>query len=408
MLPRGSFERRLFGVLLLVSVLPSMVALGAGAWTASRAAALVGGTTGWERVAESGRDLVAGAEDSGEARLAAAADRHRRELSNSLVQARRLEFLLGRSLRVAAATALLLGLLLAGASFVLARRLARGMARPIGELIDWTERVGRGEPLPASGAAEVGADEFGRLRGAFRAMSAEIAAGRERAAEEERSRAWVSMARRVAHELKNPLTPIRFAVRSLAAGEASPEIRREALQVLEAETDRLDELARAFGQFGRLPEGPPSEVDLREMLEYLLRTHLPPGRAWTLEAPERGVVRGHHDALTRVFANLILNAVEASAERPGTIDVRMEADQDEVRVEVADAGPGVPAPLQGRIWEPDFTTKPRGTGLGLALVRQAVRAHGGEARVSNRPEGGAVFRVRLPAAAAAPPGGHEA
>jgi signal transduction histidine kinase len=400
MLPRGSFERRLFVVLILVSVLPAVLALGAGAWTASRAAAMAGAAAGWERVAGSGYALVQEAEardETADGGLADAASRHRRELAASLVQARRLEFLLSRSLRVAVVFALLAGVVLAGIAFGLARRLAREMARPVDELVGWTERIARGEPLPPPVLGEDVGDEFARLRGAVRSMADEVAASRERGLEEERSRTWISMARKVAHELKNPLTPIRLAVRSLAGGGAAPERMREALEVLTAETERLDALARAFAQFGRLPEGPPSEVDLREMLEYLLRTHLPADRPWRLDAGKRAVIRGHHDALARAFANLILNAAEAAGERPGSIDVAVRESEEAVEVEVRDPGPGLPEEILPRIWEPDFTTKPRGTGLGLALVRQIVRAHEGEAEAFNLPGGGAAFRVRLPA-----------
>jgi signal transduction histidine kinase len=233
-------------------------------------------------------------------------------------------------------------------------------------------------------------------------MAAELEASRERALEAERTRTWIAMARRVAHELKNPLTPLRLAVHTLSRSEAAdaPEVR-EALEVIGAESDRLDELARAFAQFGRLPDGPPSEIDLRELLDYLLRTHLPPAISWRLDAPEElPLIQGHHDALARAFANLLLNAVDALDGGAGTVHVALEvaaeAEGEVIEARIADSGPGIPPEHLERIWEPDFSTRSRGTGLGLALVRQTVQAHGGRAWARNRPGGGAEFHIQLP------------
>lgn len=399
--PRGSFERRLLIVLLLFSLLPSLVLLGIGTYAVSGAVSLTGSPAAWERVAESGRELIERAEAAGDPELARAAARHRAELSESVVQARRWEFLLGRSLALLPVASLLLALLLGGLALRAARGMARGLSRPIRRLVGWSQRIARGEPLPparADSPAERG--EFGVLRGALRTMAAELVASRARALEAERTRTWVAMARRVAHELKNPLTPLRLAVHALARSEAADSpAAREALEVIGAETARLDELARAFAQFGRLPEGPPSEVDLRELLDYLLRTHLPPHVAWRLDAPEElPLVRGHHDALSRAFANLLLNAVDAIGDAGGTVHAAIEPapDGSAVEVRIADSGLGVPAEHLERIWEPDFSTKSRGTGLGLALVRQTVQAHGGRASARNRPEGGAEFSISLP------------
>ncbi|MBA2244564.1 MAG: HAMP domain-containing histidine kinase [Gemmatimonadetes bacterium] len=401
--PRGSFERRLLIVLVLFSLLPSLVLLGVGTYALSRAVSLAGTPAAWERVAESGRELIERAERSGDPELSEAAARHRSELSESLLQARRWEFLLTRTLVLLPLAALLLALLLGWLAVRAARGMARGLSRPIRRLVRWSQLIARGEPLPAARAdtpAQRG--EFGILRDAFRTMAAELEASRERALEAERTRTWIAMARRVAHELKNPLTPLRLAVHTLARSEAAdaPEVR-EALEVIGAESDRLDELARAFAQFGRLPDGPPSEIDLRELLDYLLRTHLPPAISWRLDASEElPLIRGHHDALARAFANLLLNAADALDGGAGTVHVALEvaaeAEGEVIEARIADSGPGIPPEHLERIWEPDFSTRSRGTGLGLALVRQTVQAHGGRAWARNRPGGGAEFHIQLP------------
>jgi signal transduction histidine kinase len=113
-------------------------------------------------------------------------------------------------------------------------------------------------------------------------------------------------------------------------------------------------------------------------------------------------VMGHHDALSRAFANLLLNAGEVVSQAGrGAVTVEVGEAEGEVEVRVLDDGPGIAPENVERVWEPDFTTKARGTGLGLALVRQTVQAHGGRVWARNRPEGGAEFGVALPAGPAA-------
>jgi signal transduction histidine kinase len=404
--PRGSFERRLLIVLVLFALLPTLVLLALGATLASEAVLLTGSPAAWERVAESGRELIGTAELSGDPALVQAAQRHRQELSASLVQARRWEFLISRGLAVLPFLTLGLAALLGWLALRAARAMARGMAAPIRQLVEWSGVIARGETLPEeSEEKEPPTSEFAVLRDAFRSMSREITASREKAVEAERVRTWVAMARSVAHELKNPLTPLRLAVHTLER-EPQPrsETEREALEVIATEAARLDELARSFAQFGRLPEGPPSEIDLRELLEYLLRSHLPSSVDHRLLTPvDLPRIEGHYDALNRAFANLILNALDAVDAarngRPGgniVIKVRVAYEGRGVEVRVLDNGKGIQPEDLERIWEPDFTTKSRGTGLGLALVRQTAQAHGGGAWARNRPEGGAEFRVVLP------------
>ena len=398
MLTRRPFERRLRRVLMLFSVVPTLLLLGAGAFAISRAFRITGSVDAWDRVAMSGSELIRRAESSGDPALAEAARRHRDELSDSVLHARRWEYLLGHGLILVFLAAALLGVALTVLSVRASRKMGRRLSRPVEELSGWARIVARGEPLPEPQPGEGESSEFGVLRVAFRRMKADLDEIRARELEDERMRTWIAMARRVAHELKNPLTPMRFAIRTLERAGSDSAPGREALEVMAAEQERLEELARAFAQFGRLPEGPATEVDLREMLDYLLRTHLPPGVQPRLKVPMHlPAVQGHHDALSRAFANLLLNAADAVGGE-GQIDVVVRAANGFVEVRVLDSGPGIAPENLERVWEPDFTTKSRGTGLGLALVKQAVTAHGGRVGARNRPEGGAEFRVLLPAA----------
>jgi signal transduction histidine kinase len=233
----------------------------------------------------------------------------------------------------------------------------------------------------------------------MREMSSEIATGREHAIEAERSAAFRESARRFAHELKNPLTPIQFAVARLQ--RAAPPELTEVVDVLRAETARLDRLARDFAQFGRLPDGPVSDVDVGELVRYTSQATVPAGVALTLDVPADGVtIRGRHDALQRALANVLLNAVDACGP-DGRIAVSVASASREgvpaVEIRVRDSGPGIPPERIKTIWEPYVTSKPGGTGLGLAIARQAILAHDGSARVECPPGGGTEFRFLIPA-----------
>jgi nitrogen fixation/metabolism regulation signal transduction histidine kinase len=404
---RSSYATRLFIALFLLSAVPSLALLGAGTWAVSRYVALTGSLGPWSRVAETGRVLLEELEPAtaSDSALARAAQAHREELSHSVALSRRFELLGGRVARALPWIGLTLWVLLVGLwALWIARKLAGQMSKPVAELVGWADRIARDEPLPpVTGREEKGAPEFRSLRDAFRSMADRLAEGRARALEAERLRTWTELARRVAHELKNSLTPLRLAVARLE--RRAPGVGDEELRVIVEESDRLEEMARSFAQLGRLPEGPVSEVDLGEMLAGLVHTHVEgKARARVRVADDVPFVRGHYEALSRVFRNLILNAVEAAHGRPDPeIRISVEREDAVVRVHVADSGSGIDAAIVDRIWEPDFTTKSRGTGLGLALVRQTVRAHGGDVEVQNVAGGGADFIVSLPIAPAPAP-----
>ncbi|HEU4885694.1 MAG TPA: HAMP domain-containing sensor histidine kinase [Longimicrobium sp.] len=396
---RRPFEFRLRRALLMFAVLPSLLLVGLGAYAVSQAVRWSHAEGAWERAGDSGGELIRRAEQSGDPALARAAARHRRELEASITNARRWEYLLNRSVALIPLAGLLVGGVLAVLALRAARRMGRRLSHPVEEMAGWARMVGRREPLPANDG-HAAADEFAVLRRAFRRMETELAHAHQAELEAERARTWVGMARRVAHELKNPLTPMRFALSTLHRTTPDREDAREALEVLQAESARLEELARTFAQLGRMPDGPQSEVDVREMMDYLLRTHLPPHVPSELRAAD-GLppVTGHHDALSRAFANLLLNAGEVVSQAGrGSVSVDVRETDGQVEVRVLDDGPGIRPEHVERVWEPDFTTKSRGTGLGLALVRQTVQAHGGRVWARNRPAGGAEFGVALPAA----------
>ncbi|UCC83086.1 MAG: HAMP domain-containing histidine kinase [Gemmatimonadota bacterium] len=401
---RPSFATRLFFVLFLLSAVPSVALLGLAAW-GIRTQVELGGAGAWSRVGDTGSELLDALGEAGtDSLVQTAAERHEEELSRSVGLARRWDLIAGRLAGALPWIALVVGLSLAVVAALAARQLARLLSRPVNEVVDWAGRLAREEALPAPRPAELhGPPEFAVLRRAFREMAERLAEGRRQALEAERLRGLTEMARRVAHEMKNPLTPLMLALRQArhAASKGQGAALEEPLNVISQEAERLDEIARSFSQFGRLPEGPKSEIDLAEMLQELLKRDLPDSVKGTLTV--EGTVphiEGHLDALNRVFRNLLGNAVEAlGARTDGRIEVTIARVGNAVEVAIADNGPGISAEHREQVWGPDFTTKSRGTGLGLALVRQTIQAHGGEVELRDVDEG-ACFLVRLPAQAA--------
>jgi signal transduction histidine kinase len=414
-----TLERRLFGWILALTLVPALILLVAGGWAVATSLGFAGALGPWEEVAETGRRVVELAEPEADPALADALAVHRAQLSASLTQARRWAFLGDRFLSALPWLVLGVGLALVALAAAASRKLARELARPIHGLVVLADRLGRGEPLPAPAAGSV--REVRALDTALREAAGKLAEAQRRAVAAERLRVWGEMARRVAHEMKNPLTPLRLAAHRLARGSGGPAgdgaALAEVAEVIDQEVRRLEELAAQFSALGRPPEGPATPVDLGDLVAGLVDTDLPPGITAAVRVPgDLPPIMGHYDSLVRAFRNLVRNAVEAL---DGVPDAGLEvtahlvdrSDGQWVEVRLRDNGPGLPADREDRIFEPDFTTKTRGTGLGLALVRQAVEADGGTISASNH-DGGAEFRVRLPlptstASAAGPRREHE-
>jgi signal transduction histidine kinase len=244
-----------------------------------------------------------------------------------------------------------------------------------------------------------GAPEFETLRRSMREMVSELEHRRLQAVEAERLHAFRESARRVAHEIKNPLTPIRFALARLR-GKA-PQQLQEDVDVIAMESDRLDRMAKSFAEFGKLPEGPPAEVDMGELVRYTARSSVPPGIALDLQIDENlPRIFGNNGALARALSNVLLNAVDATKDG-GRITVKARraalGDKTGVRISVADTGAGIPPDVLEKIWEPYVTNKPGGTGLGLSIARQAVWAHDGTVTAASALGQGTEIQFTIPA-----------
>lgn len=409
-----AFRHRIFVWLVVIATVPAAVAVSVSLLSPDFALP-VGGVEAWERAGDTWREATRRIDVH---RLPVAAraalQRHGDEIARSIRRARQVQAFRYAISGTLAGVLVALTVLVAGGAVRLAGHLSRQLSRPIDDLVDWTGRIARGEPLPA-GPEVKGAPEFRILRDAFRRMAADLETARSREVEAAQLRTFRDVARQVAHELKNPLTPLRFAVTRLRDG-ANPA-QAELLEILDGESQRIEMMARDFSSLGRLPEGPPAALDMAELLDGLARSVVPAGVAVRVERQGSvPLVTGHYEPLRRAFQNLLLNAVDAvdgSAARgsgPGDVAGAADAPPISVRIApaengprggvtitVADRGRGIPPEALGRVFEPYFTTKAHGTGLGLAIVRQTILDHGGTITAANAPEGGAVFTVTLPA-----------
>ncbi|MBM4193496.1 MAG: hypothetical protein FJ202_03830 [Gemmatimonadetes bacterium] len=391
------FQTRLFVILTLFAAVPAAILTGAWGVAVTKFVPLVSAEAAWDSVAGSSEAALSVARRNARtAADSAAVETHARIVATAETRARQFAFVAQRAPTLLVLTGLLVVIILALLATRVAGHLSRQLSRPVDELLDWTARIARREPLPTTAAK--GAPEFGALRAGMARMSDEIERGRAAALEAQRLSAMRETARQVAHELKNPLTPIRFAVDRLR-GRVAPELA-DAVDVIGTESARLDQMARSFAQFGRLPEGPRVALDVRELLDSAVRAALPGATRCSVRV-EAGVppVSGQADALGRAIGNVLQNALEAGGP---TVAITVEASRDPVSgaavIVIRDNGPGLDGAKLTAIWDPYVTGKPGGTGLGLAIVKQTIEAHGGTVSAHNPTGGGAEFRLVLPAA----------
>ncbi|HEX6274580.1 MAG TPA: ATP-binding protein [Polyangiaceae bacterium] len=294
--------------------------------------------------------------------------------------------------------------------------LARTVSRRVAGLERATRQVAGGDLSVR--VPEAGNDEITALARAFNRMLAEVEQSRSRIEYLQRISAWQEMARRLAHEIKNPLTPIQLAVQEIHRryDGGVPEYRRlldTTLEVVEDEVGTLRRLVGEFSDFARLPHAELERADLAEFLRDLADKPLfadeerrtdpepAPGDAVEIDfdiPPGSAFVEMDRQMLRRVIINLVQNAVQAitRAGGSGRVLVRLGTEDGDLVLDVEDSGPGIPDDMRQAVFDPYVTTRTDGTGLGLAIVKKIVVEHGGTISASQSSLGGAKLRVRLP------------
>jgi nitrogen fixation/metabolism regulation signal transduction histidine kinase len=289
--------------------------------------------------------------------------------------------------------------------------LARGVATRLSELAAATREVARGDL--SIRVSEQGRDEISELGRAFNRMLGEVDTSRSRIEYLSRLASWQEMARRLAHEIKNPLTPIQLAVQEAhdRLSKSSPDQRQlldATLEIVQSEVGTLRRLVGEFSEFARLPQSHMERADLYQFLREIearsggRAAHFnfqgaEPSRV-TFRIPDgEAPVEIDRQMLGRALFNLVKNALEACAGRAdGRVRVWAEPARLGFALGVDDDGPGVPKELADSVFEPYTTTKDDGTGLGLAIVKKIGIDHGGSIEMAESDWGGARVRVVLP------------
>jgi signal transduction histidine kinase len=296
------------------------------------------------------------------------------------------------------------------AAAVVGALLASRVTRPVEALRAAAARVAAGDLDARVASAATG--EVGELVRAFNAMTQDLALGRARLAQAERVAAWREVARRLAHEIKNPLTPIAMSVETLREALARrhpdfPEIFDEGTQAIGEEVRRLKKIVDEFSRFARLPAPERAAVTPDELVGAVLALFpsAPHGVEVRREVePGLPTVLADRDQVLQVLLNLVRNALDAMP-AGGRLELGARRAGEVVRFYVSDTGPGIAAEDLPRIFEPYFTSKEGGTGLGLAIARRIAEEHGGRLEAESRPGAGATFTLELPVATATPAAG---
>ncbi|MBN2537809.1 HAMP domain-containing protein [candidate division WOR-3 bacterium] len=297
---------------------------------------------------------------------------------------------------------LLFGAVIFGLSLSIAGTVLLRATRPLKDLADALDQAGRGD-LAVQVNARPGS-EVGTVIRAFNRMTERLRLVQERLRRSERLAAWRDVARILGHEVRNPLTPIRLSVEriQLKSEEHSPDLERviaDSTGTILEEIATLDRIVREFSEFARLPEPEPRPTDVNRLLGEVVGQYGPTAPAVEVDARlDPGLGERWVDAglMRRAFGNLTKNALEALSGRPdGRLVVATRAQPNGWLVSFSDNGAGIPTEACGRVFDPYFTTKTKGTGLGLAVVRTIVEAHGGTVGLETG-SAGTTFTLSLP------------
>ncbi len=290
--------------------------------------------------------------------------------------------------------------------FILASALiARQLTRPIEIVREALGKTGEGSldtTLPV-----ITEDEIGSLSKAYNEMQSRLKAARDELSKAERDRAWKEMAQQVAHEIKNPLTPMKLSIqhleRKLKSGEYDPEVLnkqvKELTQNIITQINALDKIASDFSTFARPVDQPFENISLNDLMDELISLYGHyEDRNIEIRSPKKKFeTRGVADDLRAALINLIKNAIEATPDQ-GNIRVKLSTRKGEALITVKDDGKGIPEELKSKIFNPNFSTKTSGTGLGLAISHKIIQTHQGSITFSTKKNKGTTFYVYLPLA----------
>ena len=278
--------------------------------------------------------------------------------------------------------------------------LAARISRPVRHLTQGLERVAAGDL--AARVPEEGSGEIAAAMQAFNHMASQLQQAQERLIQVTRVASWQALARKMAHEVKNSLTPIRLTMEEIVSrqGAADGAFLEQAAQIVADEVNTLEKRVRAFSEFSAEPPVQPAEIDVNALVEervsFLKNAH--PEVIYQMNlAPDRPRAVADPDLIKGVLTNLLENAAEAA--RPGgVVMARTTRAGEQLNIEVHDSGPGLSLQAQSSLFEPTISFKKGGMGLGLSIARRSALLCGGDIQTLHGELGGAAFRVILAAA----------
>ena len=281
---------------------------------------------------------------------------------------------------------------------------AARVTRPVVSLADAARRVAAGD-LAAKVEVE-SHDELGELASSFNRMTTDLAQQKDRAVQAERVAAWRELARRLAHELKNPLFPLQVTVENLVrakqkAPEMFEEVFEEGTTTLLAEINNLKTIIGRFSEFSKMPQPQRRPIQVNDVVQSVLRVfqaQLQAKSQITVHTDLAATLReisADPDLLHRALSNLVLNSIDAMSQG-GELTIGTKPLNDRVEISVSDTGSGLTPEECERLFTPYYTTKQHGTGLGLAIVQSVVSDHGGKISVESTKDKGTTFRIELP------------
>ena len=258
---------------------------------------------------------------------------------------------------------------------------------------------GTNEPIDFKGH-----DEIGALVQQYNNMCKQLEAAANKLARNERENAWREMARQVAHEIKNPLTPMRLNIEYLQIlwDRKDPKFEenfKETLSSLLEQIETLSKIATAFSDYAKLPENSPTTFDIVELLKNTIKLYdVDKNITFSLFYNEKDnwQIFADKNNLGRVFGNIIKNAIQAIGNKPGHIDIRIRNCKIDYRIDIIDNGCGIKEEDKKKIFLPNFTTKSSGMGVGLSVAHDIIERMGGTIRFKSDEGIGTVFRIDIP------------
>lgn len=248
-------------------------------------------------------------------------------------------------------------------------------------------------------------DEIGSLVNEYNKMVEQLSASADALAQSERETAWREMAKQVAHEIKNPLTPMKLSVQHLYRAhkekrENFDEIFNRVSGTMIEQIDSLSRIATEFSNFAKMPKGNFDKIDLVRSLQSNIDLYSETANLqidFNNHAGDEAIVQGDHEQLLRAFSNLLKNAIQAIPEnKEGHIVIELTRLETHYRIVITDNGSGIPDEVKAKIFTPNFTTKSAGTGLGLAMVKSIIENMGGKINFESTPETGTSFYIEVP------------